>query len=249
MYLIKKWWYAGREGMWHYSENKCYLLASRQSLQSGTWKDWMSISQCAADLSCLSALHDEAQPLNALPGFMCLCVLCCGIVLLLLLLVCCVYFMAFYQWMRYLTGCVFYHYWCSLWSICLGWVDFSGRNYTFYNLYPICSWLGLTEFWDFFLCAWHFSFFFGDSSQCGETGNIMRQRQKSKRRRRRAFSEVLGWRQTQDVILHPLRHRDALWVKKKNTTPTPLWKSDHGLFQMSSRSDIAHLTLKEAPHD
>lgn len=35
------------------------------------------------------------------------------------------------------------------------WVDFSSRNYVFYNLYPICSWLGITEFQDFFfLCVW-----------------------------------------------------------------------------------------------
>lgn len=100
----------------------------------------------------------------------------------------------------------------NLWSICLGWVTFSSSNYTFYNLYPICSWLGLTGFWDL-LCVcvcvafYLFIFFFGDSSQCGEKGSIMRQRQKSKRRRRRqrrrAHSEDLGWTQTQDVMFTP----------------------------------------------
>lgn len=90
--------YGGRQGMGCNSENK-YLLASRQSLYNQEHeKNPSGLSHCAADSSCLNALHDGAQPLNAFAGFVCVwmsqavalsCFYCC---------VCCVYFMVFYQW-------------------------------------------------------------------------------------------------------------------------------------------------------
>lgn len=53
-------------------ENHCLPLL--QCLQSATWIDWLNMSQSAADLSCLNAQHDEAQPLNTLAGFRCVSV-------------------------------------------------------------------------------------------------------------------------------------------------------------------------------
>lgn len=136
-------------------EDKCCLLASRQSPQSGDWRDWMSFSQCAADFSCLNALHDEAQIHNALSGFMCLPMSAvCGILRLLLLLLALCLFHGF------LSMKALFHRLCflsllllSLWSICHRRVDFffSSRNCTLYNPNPICSWLSITEF-GFFFC-------------------------------------------------------------------------------------------------
>lgn len=79
----------------------------------------------------------------------------------------------------------------SLWSVCLGRVDVSSRNYTFYNLYPICScWASLSfKISSFFLWVIVLS--------VKRRGSVTRQKIK---RSKRACSEVLGWTQTQDVV-------------------------------------------------
>lgn len=99
--------------MWRNSENKCHPQASRRSLQSGTWKDWMSISQCAAGLSCLNALHDDDHTLNAFTWFMCLWM---SHVVALLLLLC--LFHGFLSMKapshRHRQAGFFYRHWCTV---------------------------------------------------------------------------------------------------------------------------------------
>ena len=174
------------QGLWHNSENKRYLLASGRSLQSGTWKDWMSISQCAAELPCLNALHDEAQPLNAFTGLMCLwmsyavaltCFHCC---------LCAVYFMASYQWRRHLTSCLFLSVLVrSRWSICPEWVDFQAKT-THSTIYTqsVLGWASLS-FEGFFSVCGILAFLVLDHSVARHRGNIMRQRQKRRRKKRK----------------------------------------------------------------
>lgn len=163
--------------MWHNSGNERHLLASSEPLQSAARKDRTSVSQCAADWSCSSALHDEAQPLSALAGFMCLNVL-------LLLCSCCCH-------APLINGSatsqpVSYHYGCSLWSIRHRWRNCSRRNYTFLNLYSICSFDGH---------HWPTESFWG-SSWCGETKT--RTRQRSKWVRGRAANRALTTRHMVD---------------------------------------------------
>ncbi len=234
-----------REGMWPYSENKCYLLASRQSLQSGTWKDWMSISQCAADLSCLSALHDEAQSLNALLGFMCLwmsyavalsCFYCCS---------CAV----FISWL-FINGCtisqagVFYHYWCTVYGRYAlgGWIFQAETTHSTIYTQSVPGWASLS-FEIFFCVHGILSFLFCDSSHSVEWQGTLWDRD---RRVRRGGHVVRYWAGDKPRMscLHPLRHQDALWVKKLNLDSSlEIWPRT-----VSNVVKVWHLTLKEAPH-
>lgn len=141
----------------------------------------MSISQCAAELSCLNALRDEAQPLNALAGFMCLrmsnavalsCFHCCS---------CAVFISWLFINEGAISGCGFYHYWCTVYGRYAlgGWIFQAETTHSTIYTQSVLGWASLSFGIFISVCGIlaFFFFFLGDSSLCGETGNIMGQRQ------------------------------------------------------------------------
>lgn len=167
-------------------------------------------------------------------------VLCCGIVLLILLLVCCVYFMAFYQWRCYLTGCVFYHYWRTVyrWYALGGWI-FKQKLHILQSI-PNLFLVGPHWVLRFIFSVCGILAFFCNSSQWGETRNIMRQRQKSKRRRSWAGHKL------RMSCFHPLRHCDALSVKKHNMESSlEIWLQIFFKFRQGLAYPSRKLTVRE----
>lgn len=192
--------------------------AISSGIEAGTRKDWMSISQCAPDLSCLTALCDEAQFLNALAGFTCVrmrrdCLADRALCL----------FHGFLSMKALSYNLCFVSLWCTVYGQygLGGWTP--QAETTQYNLHPICSSLGLAEFQEFFF---FFSMVYGILASFfsviihyverqgtlwdrgvkgGGGGHVIR---------------PWAWHKPKKSCLHPLKHQDALWVNQRNLDPS-----------------------------
>lgn len=142
--------------------------------EAGTRRDWMNISQCAPDLSCLTAPCDEAQVLNALAGFMCVWM---SYAATLSHSSCAVFISCLFLSMNvlsYSTTCVFYADWWTVYGQYDpgGWILQAETTHSTIYTQSVLRLASLSfKIFSFFYGVWHFSFFFF-SSVCGETGNI-----------------------------------------------------------------------------
>lgn len=134
--------------MCHNSKNKCYLLASRQCLQSGTWKrqnehftvcSWLVLLECTSwwipTSKCFHMVHVSMNSLF------------CDIVLLLLQLLCLCLCHGFLINESAISQPVFYHYWYTVYGryVLGGWILQAETTHSTIYTQSVLRWASLAH--------------------------------------------------------------------------------------------------------